>query len=185
MELCPTTRLLLNDEMTPVDRLEVPEGRTGRHSWLDDLNVLIMQTRFEPGAGARDVAERHGLAPQHLSTWRSQARRGKHSLPIAEADLPACARIEVTSEAAPISRTMIEIEIQAPRGGQIRLARHQRRGNAAPQSPVPGARLAQGLWPAGPGTVCGRLTQGRLHRQRAFDPKPKCGLWGPIRKISI
>ena len=64
---------LLDEVRGSVTRMEVLEGPTGRRSWPDEVKARIVAESFEPGARVCDVAQRHGLAPQHLSTWRGLA----------------------------------------------------------------------------------------------------------------
>jgi transposase len=90
--------------------MEVLEGPTGRRTWPDDLKARIVAESFEPGVRVRDVAQRHGLAPQHLSTWRGLARQGKLDIAIMEDDLPAFAALEVLEETATGHSVPIEIE---------------------------------------------------------------------------
>ena len=49
--------------------------------WTDEEKAKIVSQSLLPGALVRDVAERHGVRPNHLSAWRTQARRGKLVLP--------------------------------------------------------------------------------------------------------
>ena len=111
---------LLDEVRGCVERMEVLEGPTGRRSWPDDEKIRIVRESLEPGARVCDVARRHGMAPQHLSTWRGLARKGKLNIPIPEEDLPAFAALEIAEDAAPTgSDAPVEIETQ---GATIRLA---------------------------------------------------------------
>lgn len=101
---------LLGEVRGCVSRMEVLEGPTGRRTWPDDLKARIVAESFEPGVRVRDVARRHGLAPQHLSTWRGLARQGKLDIAILEDDLPAFTALEVLEEAATGQSVPIEIE---------------------------------------------------------------------------
>ncbi len=109
---------LLEDVGGSVTRMEVLEGPTGRRSWPDDVKARIVAESFEPGARVCDVARRHGLAPQHLSTWRGLARKGKLDVAIGQEDLPAFAALEVFEEEAAGDLMPIEIEVD---GVTIRL----------------------------------------------------------------
>ena len=68
---------LLGVEEKKAGRLEVLEGPTGRRSWPDDVKARIVAESFQQGARVNEVAHRHGLAAQHLSTWRRAAKDGK------------------------------------------------------------------------------------------------------------
>ncbi len=41
----------------------------------------IVRESLEPGASVKDVAHRHGIAPQQLTRWRRAARQGRLALP--------------------------------------------------------------------------------------------------------
>jgi transposase len=101
---------LLDEVRGSVTQMEVLEGPTGRRSWPDDVKARIVAERFAPGARVCDVARRHGLAPQHLSTWRGLARKGKLDVIIGEEDLPAFAALEILDDEASGCPTPIEIE---------------------------------------------------------------------------
>jgi transposase len=91
--------------------MEVLEGPTGRRSWPDEEKIRIVLESLEPGARVCDVARRNGMAPQHLSTWRGLAKKGKLNVPIPEEDFPAFASLEVIGERAPGAATSIELEV--------------------------------------------------------------------------
>ncbi len=78
--------------------IEVVPGPTGRRRWPDDLKARIVAETLLPGAKVIEVAARHGLLPNHISAWRSLARRGQ--LALADRDLPAFVPISVQSDAA-------------------------------------------------------------------------------------
>lgn len=72
---------LLAEVSSVVERMAVLEGPTGRRSWADDEKGRIVMESFAPGARVCDVARRHGMTPQQLSTWRGLAKKGKLALP--------------------------------------------------------------------------------------------------------
>lgn len=65
--------------------LEVLTTRKSRREvhrhWPDEIKAQIVSESLRPGALVNEVAERHGLKPNHLSTWRTMARQGKLILP--------------------------------------------------------------------------------------------------------
>jgi transposase len=66
----------------PVRRLEVITGAGGRRRWSADEKARILDEAMAPGVVVSEVARRHGMSPQHLFTWRRQAKReaGDHPL---------------------------------------------------------------------------------------------------------
>ena len=46
------------------------------------VKAQIVMESYAPGAKVCDVARRHGMAPRHLSSWRSLAKKGKLVLPM-------------------------------------------------------------------------------------------------------
>jgi transposase len=73
------TFLQSNDER--VSRLEILEGPTGRRKWPDEVKARIVAETLVPGARVCEVADRHGVAPQYLTTWRRLAREGRLTHP--------------------------------------------------------------------------------------------------------
>jgi transposase len=61
--------------------VEVLAGPTGRRKWPDDVKGQLVAKSFLPGVSVREVAERNGLMPNHLSTWRGLAKRGALVVP--------------------------------------------------------------------------------------------------------
>lgn len=115
MERFPTKAHHLFDEGGRIDRLEVFEGPSGRRTWSDDTKARIVMESYAPGAKVCDVARRHGMAPQHLSTWRSLAKKGKLVLPMPDDGEGLFAPIAILPDAAPVPEApptngMIEIE---------------------------------------------------------------------------
>ncbi|TBZ64018.1 transposase [Rhizobium leguminosarum bv. viciae] len=59
-------------------------GREVHGHWPDEVKAQIVSESLRPGAMVNAVAERHGLKPNHLSSWRTMARQGKLVLPAPE-----------------------------------------------------------------------------------------------------
>ena len=94
-------------------RLEVLQGPTGRRRWPDEVKARIVAETFAPGARVADVARRHGLRPQHLSTWRRLARQGKLVLPADDGPVFAPLLLEeAVSAASPRAEREGSIELE-------------------------------------------------------------------------
>lgn len=88
-------------------RIEVRESATGRREWPEAVKGRIVRESLEAGASVKDVARRHGIAPQQLTTWRRAARHGRLALPndpVAEEGFGFAAPV-VAEEPTPCTQT--------------------------------------------------------------------------------
>ncbi len=102
---------LLAEVRSVTERMSVLEGPTGRRSWPDDEKARIVVESFAPGARVNEVARRHGMTPQQLSTWRSLARRGDLALPEVPETERGFAVVQVEEPPELASTGSIEIEV--------------------------------------------------------------------------
>jgi transposase len=63
-------------------RIEVRESATGRREWPEAVKGRIVRESLEPGALVKDVARRHGIAPQQLDTSIYRKRDADPLLPL-------------------------------------------------------------------------------------------------------
>lgn len=117
-----SAQILLAGGRKVVERLEVMSGPTGRRSWPEAIKARIVAESFERGARVVDVARRHEVAPQQVTAWRRDARRGRLVLPIEDAGSFAAVLVEeppASIPTPPALHSMIEIEVD---GVVVRLA---------------------------------------------------------------
>jgi transposase len=100
---------------TTLEVLPTRRGRRDAHRrWTDETKARIVSESLRAGVTVNEVAARHGLKANHLSTWRTLAREGKLILPEPEEAVEFAAMVvekaapELVS-VKPVSRTEIVV----------------------------------------------------------------------------
>jgi len=77
-------------------------GRSRRNrKWPDEVKARIVAETLKPGVRVNDVAHRHGVPANHVSSWRTLARTGRLVLPAPEDPVEFAALMVGPVEAVP------------------------------------------------------------------------------------
>lgn len=87
----------------PLELLTSGGKRQRNRQWPDEAKARIVAETLRPGATVSEVAQRHGLKANHVSSWRTLARNGKLVLPAAE-DLVEFAMLMVAPVVEDVTR---------------------------------------------------------------------------------
>ena len=68
----------------PMELLTNGVRRRRNRQWPDEVKALIVAETLLPGASVGEVADRYGLKANHVSSWRTLARKGQLVLPASE-----------------------------------------------------------------------------------------------------
>jgi len=98
----------------PLELLTNGGRRRRNRQWPDEVKARIVAETLRPGATVGEVAERHGLKANHVSSWRTLARNGKLVLPAPE-DAVEFATLVV----APVDEALAAAEPAASAGPEI------------------------------------------------------------------
>ncbi|MCB6179934.1 transposase [Rhodobacter sp. Har01] len=72
--------------------------RRSRRRWTDEAKARIVAETLRPGATVDEVARRHELRSNHLSSWRTLARKGKLVLPAPQDAVESAAMVVAPSD---------------------------------------------------------------------------------------
>ena len=61
---------MVEPSVTPVRRVEVITGASGRRRWTDDEKARVVEETLQPDAVVSEVARRHGRIRPAAAAWR-------------------------------------------------------------------------------------------------------------------
>lgn len=101
-----------------VGRLEVLSGPTGGRQWPDAVKAQIVAETLERGVRVKEVAARHGVQPQQVTTRRRLVRRGELAIP-AEREAEFAALVIGPPEAEATTRSPQAAVVEIVAGGMV------------------------------------------------------------------
>ena len=87
--------------MEAVGFVELLAAPAAKRRWSDEAKGRMVAETLVPGVTVNEVARRHGLKANHLSSWRTLARKGKLVVPeVAGAEFAAPVALAPAVEAS-------------------------------------------------------------------------------------
>ncbi len=97
--------------MEAVGFVELLAAPVAKRRWSDEAKGRMVAETLVPGVTVNEVARRHGLKANHLSSWRTLARQGKLVVPEFEgAEFAAPMAVAQPAE-APVATASIDLMI--------------------------------------------------------------------------
>jgi transposase len=96
--------------MEAIGFVELLAAPATKRRWSDEAKGRMVAETLVPGVTVNEVARRHGLKANHLSSWRTLARKGKLVVPEvagAEFAAPVASPIVVPTTATTVSIDLI------------------------------------------------------------------------------
>ncbi len=93
--------------MEAVGFVELLAAPAAKRRWSDEAKGRMVAETLVPGVTVNEVARRHGVKANHLSSWRTLARKGKLVVPeLAGAEFAPPVAVTQTSEPSIVTGTI-------------------------------------------------------------------------------
>ena len=93
--------------MEAVGFVELLAAPGAKRRWSDEAKGRMVAETLVPGVMVNEVAQRHGVKANHLSSWRTLARKGKLVVPeVAGAEFAPPVAVAQTSEPPIVTGTI-------------------------------------------------------------------------------
>jgi transposase len=93
--------------MEAVGFVELLAAPAAKRRWSDEAKGRMVAETLVPGVTVNEVARRHGVKANHLSSWRTLARKGKLVVPeVAGAEFTPPVAVTQTSEPPTVTGTI-------------------------------------------------------------------------------
>ena len=96
--------------------MELLAAPAAKRRWSDEAKGRLLAETLVPGVTVNEVAHRHGVKANHLSSWRTLARKGKLVVPeIAGAEFaaPVTSPMEVATASIDLIIGLVTVRLDA------------------------------------------------------------------------